>query len=144
VEVLEHVRGASVSVIPNLPNRLNRFALSSKLFAYVALGIPVACADLPTLRERFSVREILSSPPPTRRPSRSSPAIRRDPGSAAARARAALARYEEEYSLVVNAGRYASILDELTGITIPPSLEGAQGISRSARASERPRPPSQR
>jgi glycosyltransferase involved in cell wall biosynthesis len=39
-EVLEHVSVADVGVIPNIANRLNRFALSSKLFEYVALGIP--------------------------------------------------------------------------------------------------------
>jgi glycosyltransferase involved in cell wall biosynthesis len=57
-EVLARVAGASVGVIPNRPTRLNRFALSSKLFEYVALGIPVAVADLPTLRAHFSDDEV--------------------------------------------------------------------------------------
>jgi glycosyltransferase involved in cell wall biosynthesis len=57
-EVLERVSGASAGVVPNRPTRLNRFALSSKLFEYVALGIPVAAADLPTLRAHFSDDEV--------------------------------------------------------------------------------------
>jgi glycosyltransferase involved in cell wall biosynthesis len=57
-DVLERVAGASVGVVPNRPTRLNRFALSSKLFEYVALGIPVVVADLPTLRAHFSDDEV--------------------------------------------------------------------------------------
>ena len=58
-EVLERVRSAAVGVIPNLPTPLNRFALSTKLFEYVALGVPVVSADLPTIREHFSDEEVL-------------------------------------------------------------------------------------
>jgi glycosyltransferase involved in cell wall biosynthesis len=57
-EVLRRVAGASVGVIPNLPTQLNRFALSTKLFEYVVLGIPVVCADLPTMRAHFSGEEV--------------------------------------------------------------------------------------
>jgi glycosyltransferase involved in cell wall biosynthesis len=57
-EVLERVRSANVGVIPNLPIELNRFALSSKLFEYVALGVPVVSADLPTIREHFADDEV--------------------------------------------------------------------------------------
>jgi glycosyltransferase involved in cell wall biosynthesis len=57
-QVLERIAGASVGVVPNRPTRLNRFALSSKLFEYVALGIPVVAADLPTLRAHFSENEV--------------------------------------------------------------------------------------
>lgn len=48
-----------LGVIPNQPNRLNRYALSTKLFEYVATGIPVVCAGLPTLRSHFSPSEVL-------------------------------------------------------------------------------------
>lgn len=57
-EVLLAVRDASVGVVPNLPTRLNRYALSTKLLEYVALGVPVVSADLPTIREHFSDAEI--------------------------------------------------------------------------------------
>ena len=58
-DVLTLVQSAHVGVIPNLSSRLNRFALSSKMFEYVALGIPVVSADLPTIREHFSDEEVL-------------------------------------------------------------------------------------
>lgn len=57
-EVLARVSGAAVGVIPNRPTQLNRFALSSKLFEYVALGIPAVVAELPTLRAHFSDDEV--------------------------------------------------------------------------------------
>jgi glycosyltransferase involved in cell wall biosynthesis len=57
-EALERIRGASVGVIPNLPIRLNRFALSTKLLEYCALRVPVVCADLPTIRAHFGDAEL--------------------------------------------------------------------------------------
>jgi len=50
---------AHVGVIPNQPNELNKYALSTKLFEYVATGVPVVCAGLPTLREHFAEDELL-------------------------------------------------------------------------------------
>ena len=58
-DVLEAVSGASAGVVPNLPTRLNRFALSTKLFEYVALGIPAVVSDLETLRMYFGDGEVL-------------------------------------------------------------------------------------
>jgi glycosyltransferase involved in cell wall biosynthesis len=58
-EVIARIASASVGVIPNLPTPLNRFALSTKLFEFVALGVPVVAAGLPTMREYFSDRELL-------------------------------------------------------------------------------------
>jgi glycosyltransferase involved in cell wall biosynthesis len=49
---------ASCGVIPNRRTALNRFALSSKLLEYVALGIPVAVARLETLAAHFSADEV--------------------------------------------------------------------------------------
>ena len=57
-DVLRAVQGASVGVVPNLPTRLNRYALSTKLLEYVALGVPVVSADLPTIRAHFSDEEV--------------------------------------------------------------------------------------
>ena len=94
-EVLRTVQGAAVGVVPNLPTRLNRFALSTKLLEYVALGIPVVSADLPTIREHFSDDEVLYF----RAGDASSLAraladVAADPDAARRRAKAASLRYE--------------------------------------------------
>lgn len=109
-EVLGRIRSAAVGVIPNLPTPLNRFALSTKLFEYVALRIPVVAADLPTIRAHFSDSEVLFF----RAGDASSLAaalleIRREPEAAAARADAALLRYDE-YRWPVQASRYEELL----------------------------------
>jgi glycosyltransferase involved in cell wall biosynthesis len=57
-EALAGVAAADVGVIPNQPSPLNRFALSTKLFEYVALGIPVAVSRLETLARHFSADEV--------------------------------------------------------------------------------------
>src|SRR5262249_50922886 len=57
-EVLRRGAGAAVGVIPNLPTPLNQYALSTKLFEYVVLGIPVVVASLPTLRAHFGDDEV--------------------------------------------------------------------------------------
>lgn len=112
-QVLEWIVGASVGVIPNRPTSLTRFALSSKLFEYVALGIPVAVADLPTLRAHFSDDEVLFF----RAGDDSSLAqalmeIASDPDTAAQRASAARERYES-YRWPLHAQRYVELLDTL-------------------------------
>ena len=112
-ETLAAVAGASVGVIPNRANRLNRFALSSKLFEYVMLGIPVACSRLPTLQEHFGEDELLffeSGDPADL--ARAFLAIAQDPAGAAQRAENARARCEE-YSWRRNAERYAALLERL-------------------------------
>ena len=40
-QALARAAGANCGVIPNRPTELNRFALSTKLFEYLALGLPV-------------------------------------------------------------------------------------------------------
>ena len=110
-DVLEQVQSASVGVVPNLPTRLNRFALSTKLFEYVALGVPVVSADLPTIRAHFSDDELLffrAGDPDAL--GEALLAVARDPEAAAARAEAATRRYEQ-YRWPVQARRYATILN---------------------------------
>ena len=112
-EVLARINGASVGVIPNRPTRLNRFALSSKLFEYVALGIPVVCADLATIREYFSESEVLFF----RAGDAASLAealheVARSPEAATMRAESARLRYEA-YRWPSNAERYLALLDQL-------------------------------
>lgn len=110
-QMLAELRSATVGVIPNLPTRLNRFALSTKLFEYVALRVPVVCADLPTLREHFSSDEVLFFRAGD--PAALAAAVRevaRYPSAAAARATAALRRYDD-YRWPLNAARYAAVLN---------------------------------
>lgn len=57
--IAELIRQATLGVIPNKPNALNRYALSTKLFEYVCVGVPVVCAGLPTLRAHFKEDELL-------------------------------------------------------------------------------------
>jgi glycosyltransferase involved in cell wall biosynthesis len=110
-EVLRRVNGASAGVVPNLPTRLNRFALSTKLFEYVALGIPAVVADLPTLRAHFSADEVLFFRAGDEDAlARAIVEVAEDPDAARARAQAALRRYGE-YRWEPNAERYVSVLD---------------------------------
>ncbi len=114
-EVLHAVQSASVGVVPNMPTRLNRFALSTKLLEYVALGIPVVSADLPTIRSHFSDDEILFF--------RAGDAgalatalgkVASDPAAAARRADAAKRRYED-YRWERNAAVYVDLMRRTTG-----------------------------
>jgi glycosyltransferase involved in cell wall biosynthesis len=112
-DVLNRVQGASVGVIPNRPTPLNRYALSSKLFEYVALGIPVVCSDLPTLREHFSEDEVLFFGAGDADALASAILeIAENPEAARERAATARARYEQ-YRWPVSAGRYADVLGRL-------------------------------
>ena len=109
-DVLAAVNGASVGVVPNLPTRLNRYALSTKLFEYVALGIPAVVADLPTLRMHFSDDEVLFFRAGDEISlSRALVTVAQDPDAAATRARAASLR-AEAYSWARNAERYIEVL----------------------------------
>jgi glycosyltransferase involved in cell wall biosynthesis len=58
LEALSTVARASCGVIPNRRSRLNRFALSSKLLEYVALGVPVVVSRLETLAAHFNSEEV--------------------------------------------------------------------------------------
>ncbi len=113
-EVLGRVQGASVGVIPNLPTQLDQFALSTKLFEYVALGIPVVSADLPTIRKHFSDREILYFRAGDYRSlAEAIVAIADDLDGAIDRARAAKRRYDESYRWQLQADTYAATLQQL-------------------------------
>jgi glycosyltransferase involved in cell wall biosynthesis len=112
-EVLKRVSGASVGVVPNRPIRLNRFALSSKLFEYVALGVPVIAADLPTLRSHFSDDEVrFFQAGDESALTQALIEVATEPEAAQRRATAAQASYET-YRWHEQARRYAELLDRL-------------------------------
>ena len=112
--VLERVNGASVGVIPNLPIPLNRFALSSKLFEYVVLGVPVISAALPTIREYFSDDEVQFFVPGSADSlAHALLSVARDPAGAESRAERARRRYAD-YRWEVNAQAYVAILNRLS------------------------------
>jgi glycosyltransferase involved in cell wall biosynthesis len=117
-EVLRAVQSASVGVVPNLPTRLNRFALSTKLFEYVAMGVPVVSSDLPTIRAHFSEDEMLFFRPgdPSSLASALA-AVRTDLHAAEKRVAAARARYEA-YRWEKNAEAYVETL-RLVGAKAP-------------------------
>jgi glycosyltransferase involved in cell wall biosynthesis len=113
-DVLARVAGASVGVVPNRPTRLNRFALSSKLFEYVVLGIPAVSADLPTMREHFSGDEVrYFDAGDAGSLADALLDVARHPDEAAARAAAARRRYDDTYSWAVNSERYVATLERL-------------------------------
>jgi glycosyltransferase involved in cell wall biosynthesis len=116
-EVLRRVAGASVGVVPNRPTPLNRFALSSKLFEYVALGIPAVCANLPTLREHFSTDEVqFFTAGCIDELAESIRHVACDPAAAARRASAARRAYAR-YRWELQARHYVDVLARLGPVT---------------------------
>jgi glycosyltransferase involved in cell wall biosynthesis len=110
-ETLRRVAAAGCGVVPNRASTLNRFALSSKLFEYVALGVPAAVARLDTLAAHFSDDEVTFFEPDDADSLAEAIAwIASNPE--AAREKAARARERaREYSWRQNADRYVRLLD---------------------------------
>jgi glycosyltransferase involved in cell wall biosynthesis len=112
-DVLRAVRGASAGIVPNLPTRLNRFALSTKLLEYVALGIPAVSADLPTIRAHFSDDEVMFFRAGDANALADALAeVAADPERALRRAEAARRRYEA-YRWEHSAEAYIGVLEKL-------------------------------
>jgi len=113
-ETLRRVEGAAVGVIPNRPTKLNRFALSTKLFEYVALGIPVVVADLPTLRNHFDDSEVtFFRAGDARSLAEGLLTVAADFDAALERARNARRRYDAQYRWSLQAERYRELLQRL-------------------------------
>lgn len=113
-EVLTRIAGASLGVVPNLPSRLNRFALSTKLFEYVVLGIPAVVSDLPTLQRYFSPEEVMFFRAGDPEALASALALVADDYDAALdRASAARERYRKAYDWEGQSRRYARMLEQL-------------------------------
>jgi glycosyltransferase involved in cell wall biosynthesis len=119
VDVLRRINGASVGVVPNLPTRLNRFALSTKLFEYVALGIPAVVADLPTLRAHFSPDEVVFfRAGDAEALARAIAEVAKDSDAVRLRAEAALRHYRREYRWETSAERFTAVLRRASGVPV--------------------------
>jgi glycosyltransferase involved in cell wall biosynthesis len=116
-ELLQQLGHASCGVIPNLPTELNRFALSTKLFEYIELGLPAVVAKLETLEAHFSDDEVTFFEP---KDAASLAAALRwvaaHPAEAEAKAQRARDRVAREYSWAANRARY---LAATTGERVP-------------------------
>jgi glycosyltransferase involved in cell wall biosynthesis len=112
--VLRRVSGAAVGAITNLPTPLNQFALSTKLFEYVVLGIPVVVAGLPTLQAHFDDHEAAFFRPGDA-DSLAAAVLRvaADYDGALVRAGAARKRYDDAYRWDLQADGYVSALRKL-------------------------------
>jgi glycosyltransferase involved in cell wall biosynthesis len=113
-EALARVATADCGVIPNRPSVLNRFALSSKLFEYVALGIPVVVSRLETLEAHFDASEVtFFEPGDAELLAAAIQSVARSRSDARSKARAASSR-AESYSWQVNRLRYQKVLEGLS------------------------------
>jgi glycosyltransferase involved in cell wall biosynthesis len=118
LDALRAVRHATCGVIPNRPTELNRFALSSKLFEYVGLEVPVVVARLETLAAHFDDTEVTFFEPASATSLATAvEQVALDPAGAERKAKRALRR-SVEYSWEKNATRYLALL---TGGHRPPS-----------------------
>ena len=108
---LAQVAGASCGVIPNRPTELNRFALSTKLFEYLALGLPVVVSGLETLTAHFGPDEVtFFTPGDAGSLAQALTWVASHPAEAAARTERARERIERDYSWPANRERYLAAL----------------------------------
>ena len=111
-EALARAAGANCGVIPNRPTELNRFALSTKLFEYLALGLPVVVAAR-TLTAHFGSDEVtFFSPGNASSLARALIRVARHPDEAARKGERARARVERDYSWTASRERYLSLIDK--------------------------------
>jgi glycosyltransferase involved in cell wall biosynthesis len=110
-QALARAAGASCGVIPNRPTELNRFALSTKLFEYLALGLPVVVSGLETLTAHFGPDEVtFFTPGDAGSLAHALAWVASHPGEAADKTERARERIERDYSWAANRERYLRIL----------------------------------
>ena len=112
-EALARAADASCGVIPNRPTELNRFALSTKLFEYVALGLPVVVAGLETLTAHFGSDEVtFFTPGDASSLARALTWVALHPHDAAVKTERARMRVERDYSWSASRERYLALIDK--------------------------------
>lgn len=110
-QALARAAGASCGVIPNRPTELNRFALSTKLFEYLALGLPVVVAGLETLTAHFGPDEVtFFAPGDASSLARALIWVALHPQEAAVKTERARERIEHDYSWTASRESYLGTL----------------------------------
>jgi len=119
-QALERVASSDIGAVPLVGLPINRFSLPSKLFEYVALGVPVVAARTDTIARHFDGDELSFFRPgdPDDLAARLQELVA-DPANARARAQKALARYES-YRWQASKRRFLALIAE-------PRTRGARG-----------------
>lgn len=109
---LERVADSDIGAVPLVGLPINRFSLPSKLFEYVALGVPVVAGRTETIARHFGEDELSFFRPgdPDDLAARLQELVA-DPEAARERARKALARYES-YRWEVSKRRFLEVIAE--------------------------------
>lgn len=111
-QTLARLSHASCGVIPNLPTELNRYALSTKLFEYIALDLPAVIARLETLENHFNEQEVtFFTPGDSSSLAAALKWVATHPREANAKANRARARVALQYSWSTNRDRYLAAVE---------------------------------
>jgi glycosyltransferase involved in cell wall biosynthesis len=130
-DTLARIMTADCGVVPNLSLGLNRFALSSKLLEYVALGVPAVVARLETLALHFNDDEVTFFEPGDAQSLASAIQwVAQYPDEARAKAERARVRLED-YSWPIQSRRYLDLLDGVRAAASPPCHAGRPGDAAS-------------
>ena len=124
---LARVAESDVGVVPLVGMPINRFSLPSKLFEYVALGLPVVCSRTETIARHFSDEELTYvTPGDASDLARGLLEVLNDPAAAHEKACRARARYDA-YRWDVSRARFLELLQrEPSARTAePPRSSGA-------------------
>jgi glycosyltransferase involved in cell wall biosynthesis len=111
-QALDRVADSDIGAVPLVGLPINRFSLPSKLFEYVALGVPVIAARTDTIARHFDADELSFF-----RPGDADDLAARleelvaDPAAARARAQKALTRYES-YRWEASKRRFLAVIAE--------------------------------
>jgi glycosyltransferase involved in cell wall biosynthesis len=112
-QVVSTLRGTGIGVIPLLADTFTNYMLPTKLLEYVAMGVPVICSDLLSVRDYFGEGEVRYVKPgdvqdlaTALRQLLSDPALRRQLATAAA-------SFYDRYSWSAEERAYVSIVESM-------------------------------